>query len=182
MCESRLANLSARLPTVANIALSKTGWARSGRSLGGGDPLVANRNESGDGVRGLSTPCPQRLFGSKGIGAMDKAWTTPSALCGARTRVAPTAHRRQGLALTVGPKTTGSLKVESARTDPNRNIALFIRAEAGRDIRGRGCPAQILWRLGPVGRAVPPAQVEKGDVLFTGRLGLGRRFAVEKYC
>ena len=26
---------------------------------------------------GLPTPCPQRLFGSRGTGGMDKAWTTP---------------------------------------------------------------------------------------------------------
>ena len=109
----------------------------------------------------------------KGIGTMDKAWTTPPTAvpradvgCKAKSsqwRSAPTRVRKHR------PIQRAGL--------PNRlqpNIALFTH-------RGRGCPAQVLRRLDAVGRAVLPTEVEKGDVLFIGKPRVVVA-ALQKYC
>ena len=105
---------------------------------------------------------------------MDKAWITPSAAVQRAAQGFREHHRRHGVTLTL-----------------ESNIAHF-KGERGPDLlRTETSPISCGWALPgtcPAGIAQrvdqvvvdPPVEVEKGDVLFAGHLGLGRRS--EKYC
>ena len=118
---------------------------------------------AGRGRRGVAHSLTTAPLWMKGIGTMDKAWTTPPTAV-PRAEVDCDAKSSQGRNAPTRVRIHRPIQRASLPGRLQANIAPFMH-------RGRGCPAQVLRRLDPVGRAGLPALVEMGDVLFGGHLG-----------
>ena len=143
-------------PNIAHFILGGAGLGVSGRC-------------SGRGRRGVARPLPTAPLWMKGIGTMDKAWTTPPTVVPRADVGRDAPSRRRGATLPHGSENIARFKGRVCRTGFNRTSPFSCTA---------GLPARVLRRFDPVGRGVPPAQVEKGDVLFHWKTqGRGRRSA-----
>ena len=116
---------------------------------------------------GLSTPCPQRLFGWRGTGTMDKAWTTPPVPCHAR-------RLRRIRSVDGGPRV-----VQARQSECQRSTLRFSMSSAGRSRRRSGRCARA--SAGSTARhrrrtcAGSPARMKRAMFCFAGMVRASAR-------